>query len=340
MFPTTLSFNNPNGVQLVNPPNTLPTEIATIPISQSQLYRSPTDIYTLPSQTSTMSNSISNTTSTTHHPYNLVRLHHKHQTNYILASYCKPITESLSTNQTICKFNRECIISKNKTLTKAPKLTNKSPTVFGSATDNCKKNNYNVVDTRLVSCFNPSCTNSKTKLPKVFHHSCYMHMINMSTKEEMESLYYEGKDDKLVSLIDKSIDMDIVNAFLVSDKSNLMFPFCGKRCFNSLFQYRNKKTNVGDSDYALTQNWEKDGSPTSRTSMMVLVNWISTQENCSSYFGGVDSKGNTSANRKETYHHHIRNLILKENGKNLLLLSISYCLFILTHHYHNLTYVK
>ena len=318
MFPTTLSLDNPNGVQLVNPPNTLPMEIATISVTQSQLDNIPNDIYPPPPPITNVNNSNSNTMSTTHPP-NLIQLHHNHQTDYILASYCQPIADSFLTPQTICKFNRECIISKNKTLSNAPQLTHKSPTVFGSATGNSKPNNYNVVDTRLVSCFNPLCKNTTTKLPKVFHHSCYMHMINKSSKEEMGTFYYDGKEDKFNSHIDKSIDMTRINAFLESDQSNLMFPFCGKRCFNSLFQFRNKKTNVTDSDYALTQNWEKDGSPTCRTSMMVLVDWMSTQENCSSYFGGVDSKGNTSANRKDTYHHHIRNLILKENGKTYLL---------------------
>ena len=167
------------------------------------------------------------------------------------------------------------------------------------------------------------CKNTKTKQPKVFHHLCYMHMIHNSPKDEMEPLCYLGLEDKLIAHIDKSIDMKVIDRFLLSEPSNLTFPFCGKRCFNSLHQVRNKKVTTSDSDYAITQNWEKDGSTTCRSSMRVLIDWISTQENCSSYFGGLDSNGNTSANRKEAYHHHIRDLIKKENGEYVVFYSYS-----------------
>jgi hypothetical protein len=48
---------------------------------------------------------------------------------------------------------------------------------------------------------------------------------------------------------------------------------------------------------------------------LVLVEWLSIQENCSNYFGGLDSNGKTSGNRKDTYHYLIRDLIKKENGE-------------------------
>jgi hypothetical protein len=206
------------------------------------------------------------------------------------------------------------LFSKNKILVKAPKLVDKSPTVFGCITGSRKKNNYGVVDTRLVTCFNNQCKNTKTKVPKMFHHVCYMHMMGTTPEDEMDTLYYKGKDDKLLSLVNKNIDMDAVNSFIDSTQSNLIFPFCGKRCYNSLSLIRKKNQMKGDSEYARIQNWEKDGTTTKRTLMKVLIDWFTTEENCSSYFGGVDSQGNTSANQKETYHLHIRDLIHRENG--------------------------
>ena len=315
MVPTSNSLSNSNELLVNNPPNTLPTPIDTINITQSQLYSTPHIDMSRRNALSSSNTTNTNDNSTPSIPPSLVRLHHMYQTDYVLDAYCQPITQSLTTPQDVCKFNRDCIVAKNKTLSKAPNLPDKSPTVFGRVSGNTKKNNYSIVDTRLVSCFNPLCKNTKTKQPKTFHHVCFMHMISNSSKEEMDLLYYTGVHDKLIPHMDKSINMVEVNNFFQSDQTNLMFPFCGKRCYNSLYQVRNKTTKSDDSEYASIQNWEKDGSDTSRSSMMVLIDWLSTQENCSSYFGGLDSNGNTSANRKETYHHHIRNLIMKENGK-------------------------
>ena len=46
---------------------------------------------------------------------------------------------------------------------------------------------------------------------------------------------------------------------------------------------------------------------------------MTTEENCSKYFGGLDATGRTNGNRKEVYHLYIRDLIRKENGKNCLI---------------------
>ena len=58
-----------------------------------------------------------------------------------------------------------------------------------------------------------------------------------------------------------------------------------------------------------------DGNKVNRSSIKVLLDWLTTEENASSYFGGVDNKGQTTATRKEAYHHHLWELIKKENGK-------------------------
>ena len=176
MFPTTDTVNNSNVLLPNNLPNTIPTEIATTRTTQSQLYPCNIDISNSPAS---LSNSHSNLkTIGSINPPNLVLLHHMYQTHYTLESYCQPISESFENPQTVCKFNRDCLVAKNKTLNKAPRLTQKSHTVFGSAIGNTKKNNYTLVDTRLVSCFNPQCKNAKTKHPKLFHHVCNMHMMH------------------------------------------------------------------------------------------------------------------------------------------------------------------
>ena len=64
-------------------------------------------------------------------------------------------------------------------------------------------------------------------------------------------------------------------------------------------------------------SWDNDGDTSEgvKSSIEVLVNWLTTEENCSQYFGGIDSNGRTNGNRKEVYHHHIRDIIKLENGK-------------------------
>ena len=51
-----------------------------------------------------------------------------------------------------------------------------------------------------------------------------------------------------------------------------------------------------------------------KSSIDILIDWLTTEENANKYFGGLDIDGKTSATRKEAYHHHIRDIIKKENG--------------------------
>ena len=132
----------------------------------------------------------------------------------------------------------------------------------------------------------------------------------------MTHLILENDKDKLLKLIDsnKVEDMASIVRHISNDPTKLIFPVCGKRCYNTLSNYRKKEENKVDSEYATTQNWEKDGTSTKMCSIEVLVDWLTTEENCSKYFGGLDANGRTSADRKEAYHHRIRDLIKAENG--------------------------
>jgi hypothetical protein len=62
-------------------------------------------------------------------------------------------------------------------------------------------------------------------------------------------------------------------------------------------------------------NWENDGEENKRSSMSILIDWFTTEENVSNYYGGKNKFGKTTAERKEDYHHVIKELIQKENGK-------------------------
>ena len=57
--------------------------------------------------------------------------------------------------------------------------------------------------------------------------------------------------------------------------------------------------------------------------MTILIDWLTTEENCSKYFGGIDANGCMNGNRKEAYHHHICDIIRKENGKSAKMCTVT-----------------
>ena len=145
-----------------------------------------------------------------------------------------------------------------------------------------------------------------------------MHMMKTQPKQDdmMKFIELESSTDKILGLVDNRIEKNYVIETLSNIGTNLIFPFCGKRCFNTIMTQRNKKESIGaDSEYATLQNWEKDGGEHNKSSIDVLIDYFTTEENTNKYFGGLDKDGRTSSNRKEAYHHHIRDLIKKENGK-------------------------
>ena len=315
------SFLDMNSIP-INPSGTI---INTIPLSQNQNNTiSSTSTNSRPNTSSvTEDTTTSPSTNLATHELlqpkkNLVRLYHDDKVNYIIEDYCQPVNESfISPQDDVCKYNRECVVAKCKVLTKGKILqTAVCSTVFRYVPTTSVKHKYTTYDVRLIKCFNPSCKHQKSKSPKIFHHVCFMHMLKMSTKDdEMKLLKVEGPEDNILKLIDKKVDLPYIKKLDTDDLSNLIFPFCGKRCFKTINTFRNKINYKGDSEYASAQSWDKDGSSKHRTSMEVLIDWFTTEENCSSYFGGVDSNGRTNANRKETYHYYLRDLIRQENGK-------------------------
>ena len=261
------------------------------------------------------------TTQTTHNSTpGVVLLHHEDTKNYVLETYCSPIngsyTDSVPAPQHVCNFIRECVITKTKIFSCGVKLPNLSATVFKNNINTTKKFKYGIVDTRLVSCFNKSCKNSNTKLPKRFHYACYQHMITTQANDEMKMIEYEGVSDNILEQVVGVNNIKDIQQHMENNTTNkLIFPVCGKRCFNTIMANKIKSKPKSVSEYSNNKCWDTDGNELNRSSIKVLLDWITTEENASSYFGGVDKKGDTSAMRKEAYHHHIRDLIKKENGK-------------------------
>ena len=142
-------------------------------------------------------------------------------------------------------------------------------------------------------------------------------MLNTKNEtEKMDMIGITSAHDSILDFVGDHVDISCLKQFSTYDLTNLTFPFCGQRCYNYIINHRDKaKNNNGDSEYATTQSWESDGSSKKKTSIQVLIDWFTTEENCSNYFGGVNDNGNTNGNRKETYHYHIRDLIRNENGK-------------------------
>ena len=291
-------------------PRSISTPNSTIPITQSQQNT------TIQSSTNS-SGIITNCQSTSNS--NLVSVHHQNKINYVLEEYCLPIEMSLSTTHNRCKFfNRNCMVLKSKILTKGDNISTLSKTVFGIVPGTLKKFNYTILDSRLIKCFNPACKGTTNKVPKEFHHVCFMHMMKIQPKtdDEMMFIQLESSTDKILTLVNKTVDMKYVLDLLneTNGTNSLMFPICGKRCYNTIIAHRNKIDPDGNSEYANLHNWESDGSLHCKSSIDVLIEWFTTEENSNAYFGGVDKEGKTNANRKEAYHHHIRDLIKKENG--------------------------
>ena len=310
---TTIEVNNSNS-SLTN--NTLPVQI-----SQSQNLIPPSSIVTYQISTRPFPETPvvpSTTTSKQKLPPSVVEVHHKSSKNYLLEPYCHPILDSAAlSKEDTCKFGRTCIVNKSKIFSYGEHLSHISSTIFKSNRKSSKKFHYDMMDTRLVTCFNKSCKSTNTKFPKTFHYICFQHMMTASSNHDMQFIEIENPGDNILKQITDEVDIKKVMDALQQDETKLIFPVCGKRCYNTVIHTRNKKDPKEDSDYAAAKSWESDGNVMNgiKPSIEILIGWLTTEENASKYFGGIDKNGRTSATRKEAYHYHIRDIIKAENGK-------------------------
>jgi hypothetical protein len=249
-----------------------------------------------------------------------VLLHHEEEQHYVFSEYCRSIDDSLSSTPQQCKYGeRKCVVHRSGLIEHGQQLSSLSGTTFSPNPKYMKKNTYSILDTRMLNCSNPTCLDSKSGHPKMFHYSCFRHAMSMKENKNMNILEVNSSDNIFFSNMNKGEEMKSV---LTSSKDDTKFilPVCSKTCFNKVRSLKKEKiaskSSTGTStDDTTPANWEADAKDGKQSSAALLVNWLTTEENASSYFGGNDRNGRTSAKRKEVYHQLLSMLIHKENGK-------------------------
>jgi hypothetical protein len=261
-----------------------------------------------------------------------IPLFHEDQKYYVLKEYCLP-TSKITIGS--CRFpHRFCVVARTKLLTSGNQLTDISESVYCPDPSEKKQMHYQKLDARVLKCALPTCMDYATNQSKIFHFCCYAHDVATKRGEGLTMVQCSGLDDVLVDHIAKS-DTTLKDRILTFSKSDgvLVFPLCTKRCYNSLAVSRHKhKKQVEKSsnknhrnnakakksvsiDNPSTANWDRDGGNGKKPSIVVLVDWITTEGNLTKYYGGLDSEGNTNGNRKDGYHKILAALIKNENGK-------------------------
>ena len=149
----------------------------------------------------------------------IVTLHHQESSNFILESYCSPVSDTFSTSLNKCKYNHECVVAKTNLLYKGQNISSISPTVYRNYTPTTKKFTYRTMDTRFVSCFNKLCKHSNSKLPKCFHYVCFQHMMVTRPKDGIDVIELIGPGDKLTDQIDKSVDIQSIQNAIATNNN-------------------------------------------------------------------------------------------------------------------------
>jgi hypothetical protein len=253
-----------------------------------------------------------------------VRLYHENKSYMVLKQYC---LHTSIVDASLCKFPfRKCIVKRSKVLDSGTQLSDISPTVYKPDPKENKKISYTRLDTRYVYCYLRNCEDPTTKTPKVFHFSCHVHNQQLNNEEGFKLLEYKRGDTVLLDQIknnDEELKQRIMDFPVMNTK--LVFPLCSKRCFNSLENQRTKAKEPAvkkpvevakkkDKNSGTPALWDKDGTENNKSSIRILIDWLTTEGNLSDYYGGGDKNGYTNSNRKETYHNYLSNKIKAENG--------------------------
>jgi hypothetical protein len=251
-----------------------------------------------------------------------VLVHHEEKAHFILSSYCLPVNHSLDKSLVHqCRFGRNCIVHKNKVLDRGDVESSISPTVISRSKNFSKEQfMYNILDMRFIKCFSSNCKQKNQDQPKIFHHVCYMHFIYSNDTNDLKVIELEETNTLLVEYVKNIAGSDI----RIPKSGTTILPTCGKQCQKKIIKMiesLNKvNKNTMKADGTTKTHWDKDGSSTTCTSIQVLVDWLTMEENSSSYFGGKNSKGQTNGSRRETHHYAIAQLIKSENGMFISLL--------------------
>jgi hypothetical protein len=195
---------------------------------------------------------------------------------------------------------------------------------------------YKKLDARTLKCVLQKCVDCATNNSKIFHFCCYAHDVAVKRNKGLNMAQCTGADDVLLDHLencDPSLKHHGIVNFSKPD-GILVFPLCTKRCYNSLIgvRHRHKKQLISISrkkrpkksmkdkrnnsmENSTTANWDRDGGDGKKPSIIVLVDWITTKENLTKYYGSLDMDGNTNRNQKDAYQKILAILIKNENGK-------------------------
>ena len=186
---------------------------------------------------------------------------------------------------------------------------------------------FEVADTKLIFCSNNQCSmvnGNSNDGPSLFHYSCYAKMVE---EEELEHLFYIDTDDFFTDEQKEGINV-LMN---IVEYSRVLLPVCGKKCYNTIISKRKAQlerdneereyllniNNSNDSNSLL--HWDCDAVNGARSSEEIIVDWLSDEVNAKMYFGADDSFMNpVYGTRKESYHKHLSQKILSENGEIVL----------------------
>jgi hypothetical protein len=174
-----------------------------------------------------------------------------------------------------------------------------------------------------MKCCQPTCTNGLDGSAKLFHYSCFIHSFAIPDNRSMEIVELLSVDDKVLNFlkIKEPLLTKVVNAF--KKGAQIVFPCCGERCSKIVLASRKEGKKRAESvtvskpnlEKLTPPNWYKDGTDKCKSSIDVLIHWLTTEETATKYFGGLDKDGKISSDRKESYHYGICDIIKKENGK-------------------------
>jgi hypothetical protein len=139
--------------------------------------------------------------------------------------------------------------------------------------------------------------------------------MSLRANSDLAVIELEGKEDQILRYYNCNDDNREKVSSYISPSSRVIFPICGKCCFNKVTALRNlNEDNVIEEQRNAIFNWDKDGSDVEKSSIELLIDWLTTEENVSKYFGSCDKYGRTQSERRESYHIRIKDLIKKENG--------------------------
>ena len=233
-----------------------------------------------------------------------------------------------------CKFEKRGCLVKNWQLSEekiqdhflqSSQLPIDDRSIFPVPLSKQKLKSVNLADCKVMFCSNPRCMKidkDGNKLRTTFHYCCY---IGMTERERVNVLEFDREVDSFLSEDEnKYIEEKIGWQKVVS--TNVTLPVCGKHCHNVLTRERRKKkeVNIRSSKEMNTSNnvndntvvrWDSDGKDGTMSSEEVIVDWLTTAENCEKYFGGTyGAKNKVNGITKETYHVRISKLIEQTNG--------------------------